>query len=115
MEDLKKEIATLKNGIEALNGVIVSYTGVAEILSLKLEEAQQAIEQPKVDLACIFEAVEKWFEQNLPNTTDLNWSDGGFSANFELELEDVLNEELPYRWKTDLSEYIINAIQDSNK
>jgi hypothetical protein len=113
MEDLLKEIATLKNGIQALNLVIENYKSAAEILSIKLEE----FEIRKIDISNqkIVEVIEEFFETELSYTRELSWSDRGFTADFELEVHDMLSDEMGHCWKENLADAITTYIQDTNK
>jgi hypothetical protein len=113
MEDLKKEITTLKNGIEALAVVMASYQNAVDILTLKLEEYNDH----KIDISesVIAERINSFMDTHLPYCVEMNFSDGGFNATLELNLMETLKEELPYKWESDLAKAIINDIQDTNK
>lgn len=113
MENLQNEVATLKNGIEALGVVISSFQKSVEILSLKLEEFQDR--KIDIDKAAIAERIEQWMDNVLPYSVDLEWSDNNFQASAKVDLHELLKDNLPYNWEADLSEAIVNTIQDENK
>ena len=115
MEDLKNEIANLKMGMDALGVLIHNYTNTSQILALKLEEVHQAIELPNLDIALIENAIEKYFDTHCDFVHDFEFSDGGFSGSFELEVQELLNEEMGRHWRNNLAEAIINEIQNAIK
>ncbi|MEY2670896.1 MAG: hypothetical protein RLZZ577_1212 [Bacteroidota bacterium] len=113
MENLKNEIATLQKGIEALAVVMENYKSAVEILSIKLEEVQaDKIEVCPVKIADI---IENYFDDILPYSVDMDWSDGSFQASCEIDLHEVLKNELPYNWAGNMAERIVSQIQDENK
>jgi hypothetical protein len=113
MEDLRNEIATLQKGMEGLSIVIEDYKRAVEILSLKLEELQDRKIEVSEEMLTI--RINKFFDDNLPYSTDFSWSDGGFTADFELDVHDMLHEEMGTNWQHMLAEDIVTLIQDNNK
>jgi hypothetical protein len=114
MENLIKEVTALKNGIEIQNALMSEYRSQIEILSIKLEEIQTTV-QPEYNIETISQIIRKWFDNHLPSSVNMSWSDGAFTADFELETMDFLDSELPYNWEQDLSEVIVEFINDSTK
>ena len=113
MEDLKNEIVILQKGMEGLSIVIEDYKRAVEILSLKLEELHDRKIEVSEEMLLI--RINKFFDDNLPYSTQLSWSDGGFTADFECDVHDMLSEEMGRNWQSMLAEDIVTLIQDNNK
>ena len=113
MEDLKNEVAILKNSILALTDVIKSASANIEILQQRIQEFEDR--KIEVDPVSLRNIINRYFTTNAPSFVPFEWSDGGFTANYEIDFHDFMDDELGYQWMDKLAESIVEYIQDTNK
>jgi hypothetical protein len=114
MEDLKKEIADLKTCIDAMAVVMKTYSNSIDVLTLKLEELQDN-NDPKIEVEELAEFIESKFYYLAPSTIQLSWSDGGFTADYEIDMRDMIEEEMSSRWAETIAEWYVEKLIDSRK
>lgn len=109
MENLQNELAALKNSLEAMAVINGNLKNSLDIVSLKLQELQDR-QSPKINAEDLSQWIEDSFQNVSPSYVSMDWSDGGFTASYEVDFVEFVYEELGSRWTERIAEFIIDKI-----
>lgn len=114
MESLQNELVTLKTTLDAMAVINANLKNSIDVLTLKLEELQDN-NDPKIEVSELAALIERRIDFLAPSEISFSWSDGHFSAEYEVSFIDLVEDELGSHWAENVAEFICEQIYNSRK